>query len=413
VSPNFHNENLPPNGDAAGHHTEAPWLSSPIFVRELSKRFGSQGVLKNVSFEIAKNEMLVILGPSGSGKTTLLRILAGLETPDSGDIYLQGRLATKLPPQARGLGVVFQEQALFQKMSVERNIGYGLKLRHVSQKQIRETVREMLELTRLQDHSTKLPSQLSGGQRQRVALARALAFKPEALLFDEPFSALDAVTRTELRREVRTLLKGMNVAALFITHDQEEALELADRIAVLNDGRIEQIDSPFEIYNHPCSEFIATFIGAANVLFGRWREGRVVLGRLRLHPPTEPPFFAERQPVKVVFRPEDTVLNFQLQLLNTPHHLGSAVVEDISYAGATERLVVRLTGRTAPSNSSDNVTANLLPLDETFIDGLAITITRTKWEANDMTLSIGDPVVVGLKDYRLLPHYPLRSEGVA
>lgn len=411
MPPISQDQNLNLSGDTVDKQESA--ACSPISVRALSKRFGPQSVLKDVSFDIARNEMLVILGPSGSGKTTLLRIIAGLTRPESGDIYLRGRVATNLPPQARGLGVVFQEQALFQRMSVERNIGYGLKLRHVSRQRIRETVDEMLELTKLRDHRTKLPSQLSGGQRQRVALARALAYKPEALLFDEPFSALDAVTRTELRREVRTLLQGMNVGALFITHDQEEALEMADRIAVLNNGRIEQIDTPFEIYNHPCSEFIATFIGAANVLLGRWQEGRVVMGPLRLRPPGDAPVFAERQPVKVVFRPEDTTLNFQLQLLDTPHHLGTAIVEDISYAGATERLLIRLTGKPRPRVATSSKPSHLSPIDETFIDGLALTVTRTKWEASEMALGVGDSVVVGLKDYRLLAHYPLRSEASA
>src|SRR5262249_48690230 len=159
---------------------------------------------------------------------------------------------------------------------------------------------------------------LSGGQRQRVALARPLAFKPEAMLFDEPFSALDAVTRLELRREVRTLLRERKIPALFITHDQEEALELADRIIVLNNGKIKQMGTPFEVYNHPRNEFVATFLGAANVLLGRWSEGKVALGRIRLKAaPDAPPLF-DRQPLKVIFRPEDVVINFQPQLLDTP-----------------------------------------------------------------------------------------------
>jgi ABC-type Fe3+/spermidine/putrescine transport system ATPase subunit len=382
-----------------------------ISVRELSKAFGPQVVLAGVSFDIGEGEMLVVLGPSGSGKTTLLRIIAGLEQCDAGEVYLKGRRSTHLPPQGRRLGVVFQEQALFQRMTVEQNIAFGLKLRRAPGPKVRQVVDEMLSLTALQDHRRKLPSQLSGGQRQRVAVARALAFKPDALLFDEPFSALDAVTRAELRREVRALLRGMNIPALFITHDQEEALELADRIAVLNQGRIEQLDTPFEIYNHPKNEFVATFLGAANVLLGRVREGRVAVGGLRLKLPESAPAFYDRQPVKVVFRPEDVALNFQPQFLDTPFYLGGGVVEDISYTGPIERLVVRLALK--PQQVTPNtpgVRPEIALVDGNYADGFPITVTRTKWEATEMELSPGDEVVLGLKDYRLLPHYPLGSE---
>ncbi len=375
---------------------------SVIGIRNLCKRFGPQKTLQGVSLEVLEGEMLVVLGPSGSGKTTLLRIIAGLERPDSGDVYLHGDLATNQSPQVRGLGVVFQEQALFQRMSVEQNIGYGLRLRHVAKKEIRRSVDELLELTGLRDHRRKLPSQLSGGQRQRVALARALAFKPEALLFDEPFSALDAVTRVELRREVRALMQRMNVAGLFITHDQEEALELADRIAVLNDGKIEQVDSPFEIYNQPRSEFIATFIGAANVLLGHWQDGRVVLGPIQLNAPLGVPVFADGQPLKILFRPEDTAISFRPELLEAPYYLGTAVVEDISYVGPIERLIVRLTPKLESRLGPSNKTSSLTPVEATSLSRLALTVTRSKWEANDFAVSVGDSVAVALKDYRLL-----------
>jgi sulfate transport system ATP-binding protein len=380
-----------------------------IRVAGLSKRFGDQTVLGDVSFDIAGREMLVVLGPSGSGKTTLLRMIAGLELPDEGEIFLQGRRATDLPPQARGIGVVFQEHALFQRMTVEQNIAFGMKLRRVKGPEIKKRVDEMLELVGLGPHRRKIPEQLSGGQRQRVAVARALAFRPSALLFDEPFSALDAVIRLELRREIRILLQEMKVPSLFITHDQEEALELADRIAVLNNGLIEQIDTPFEIYNHPQNEFVATFLGAANVLLGRWREGRVSVGAMRLKPPDHAPAFAERQPVKVLFRPEDLSLNFQPQFLDTPFYLGGGIVEDVSYAGPTERLVVRLTFKSRLSGLPEQSKHSILPADERYPEGLPITVTRTKWEVTEMTLSPGDMVVVGLKDYRLLPHYPLKN----
>ncbi|HEY6402306.1 MAG TPA: ABC transporter ATP-binding protein, partial [Blastocatellia bacterium] len=231
-----------------------------IGVTHLSKSFGGQQIIADVSFEIAAGEMLVVLGPSGSGKTTLLRIIAGLEQPDAGEIYLNGKQARILPPQKRELGVVFQEHALFQRKTAEQNVAFGLEARKLTRAEIDRTVDEMLDLVNLREHRKKYPSQLSGGQRQRVALARALAFRPTAMLFDEPFSALDAVTRLELRREIRNLLREMNIAALFITHDQEEALEVADRIIVLNRGRIEQEGAPFDVYNRPRNEFVATFL---------------------------------------------------------------------------------------------------------------------------------------------------------
>jgi sulfate transport system ATP-binding protein len=387
---------------------------------KLSKRFDEQKILDNVSFEIAAGEVLVVLGPSGSGKTTLLRILAGLEDQDAGEVHLNGQNARLLPPQKRELGVVFQEHALFGRKTVEQNIAFGLETRKLGKQEIRKMVNEMLNLVNLAEHRKKYPSQLSGGQRQRVALARALAFRPAAMLFDEPFSALDAVTRLELRREVRSLLREMNIPAFFITHDQEEALELADRIIVLNQGRIEQTGTPFEVYNHPGNEFVASFLGAANILLGRWSEGKVSLGRVRLKAVPDAPLLAERQPIKVIFRPEDVIINFQPQLLDTPYVLGRAVIEDISYIGHSERLIVRLM-LWAPLSAlqADEAAAGQPPLkpillmDDSLAEGFPIVITRNKWDANEMELSVGDTVVLGLKGYRLLPHYPLRTESSA
>jgi ABC-type Fe3+/spermidine/putrescine transport system ATPase subunit len=382
--------------------------TSVITVGRICKSIGPQIILNEITFEIAAGELLVILGPSGSGKTTLLRIIAGLARADSGDVGLYGRRVGRLPPQQRKLGVVFQDHALFQRMTVAENIAFGLRVQRAAEGQVQETVDKMLRLVRLEEHRSKYPQQLSGGQRQRVALARALAPGPAAMLLDEPFSSLDAVTRSELRREVRLLLRSMNVAALFITHDQEEALELADRIAVLNRGRIEQVGTPFEIYNHPHNEFVATFLGAANVLLARWREGEVALGALRIKRPADASLLAERQTVKLVFRPEDVVLNFQPQLLDTPFYLGRGVIEEVSYAGPTERLNIRLSPWPAPTG-----TTPLTLVDDTYAEGFDITATRSKWEVTEMPLSIGDPVVVGLKDYRLLPHYPLTGASGA
>ncbi|HXG63918.1 MAG TPA: ABC transporter ATP-binding protein, partial [Blastocatellia bacterium] len=361
-----------------------------VRVAGLSKSFAGQAVLAGVSFEIARGEMLVVLGPSGSGKTTLLRILAGLETPDAGTILLGGQRANELPPQKRNVGVVFQEHALFRRMTVEQNIAFGLRVRKVANTRVEQTVNRMIDMVRLQEHRGKYPGQLSGGQRQRVAVARALAYKPELLLFDEPFSALDPVTRAELRREVRSLLRSMDVPALFITHDQEEALEMADRIVLLNEGKIEQIGTPFEVYNHPQNEFAATFLGAANVLLGRYSQGEVKLGALRLKTPAAAPLLAERQAVKVVFRPEDVTLNFQPQLLDTPYYLGRAIVEEVSYIGPAERLVVRLTlWPSRAASGAEKAAPRLALADESYAEGFPITVTRTKWEAGEMELAAG------------------------
>src|ERR1044071_573403 len=232
----------------------------------LSKHFGKTSVLENISFDVAEGEVLVLLGASGSGKTTILRIIAGLEQPMKGKVILHGKDVTDLPARERGVGVIFQNYALFPKMNVEKNIGYGLRIRKRKRSEIRQTVDELLSLVQLEEHRNKYPSQLSGGQQQRVAIERTLAYKPEVLLFDEPFGALDTQTRHHLRREIRALLRKVNVPAIFITHDQEEALELGDRVAVLNKGHLEQIGTPYEIYNRPATEYVATFLGAANIL---------------------------------------------------------------------------------------------------------------------------------------------------
>ena len=216
-----------------------------VSVRGISKKFGQTVVLDNINFDVSEGEIIVLLGASGSGKTTILRIIAGLETPGTGSVVLHGKDVTVLPARMRGTGVIFQAYALFPKMNVEENIGYGLRIRKRSKKDIQETVDRLIEMVHLENHRKKHPSLLSGGQQQRVAIARALAYEPEVLLFDEPFGALDAQIRHSLRREIRALLKQIKVPSIFITHDQEEALELGDRIAVLNAGRLEQIGTPY------------------------------------------------------------------------------------------------------------------------------------------------------------------------
>src|SRR5258707_8585934 len=203
-------------------------------VQGVSKRFKKARVLEDISFEVKEGESLVLLGASGSGKTTILRIMAGLEQPEKGRVILHGKDVTDLPARERGVGVIFQSYALFPRMTVEQNIGYGLRIRRRAKREVRDEVERLLNLVQLEEHRKKYPSQLSGGQQQRVAIARTLAYKPQVLLFDEPFVALDAQTRILLRREIRTLLNKVAVSAILITHDHEEALELCDRIAALN-----------------------------------------------------------------------------------------------------------------------------------------------------------------------------------
>src|SRR6476619_1282774 len=287
---------IPRDVEPASNTPSSPAAASVV---GLSKRFGKASVLENISFDVAEGEVLVLLGASGSGKTTILRIIAGLEQPYTGKVILHGKDVTELPARERGVGVIFQSYALFPKMTVEKNIGYGLMIRRRKRKEIKQTVNDLLSLVQLEEHRKKYPSQLSGGQQQRVAIARTLAYNPEVLLFDEPFGALDTQTRSHLRREIRALLKKVKVPSIFITHDQEEALELGDRVAVLNQGHIEQIGTPFEIYNHPATEYVATFLGAANILEATVGKDFLEVGSARI--PVEQDKFRAGDCVKIVF----------------------------------------------------------------------------------------------------------------
>ena len=369
----------------------------------LSKRFGKTSVLEDIHFDVSEGETLVLLGASGSGKTTILRIIAGLEQPYTGRVVLHGKDVTDLPPRERGVGVIFQSYALFPKMTVEKNIGYGLRIRGRRRKEIRETVNQLLQLVQLEEHRKKYPSQLSGGQQQRVAIARTLAYKPEVLLFDEPFGALDAQTRVKLRREIRALLKKVNVPAIFITHDQEEAMELGDRIAVINVGHIEQIGTPEEVYNNPTTEYVATFLGAANLLPGVIRQTSVEVCSSLIPVATDPKRFSEGQPVKVVFRPEDVRLS-KTGLFPGGHcRVANGIIEEISFVGAYERLSVRLD--LSGTGVQEGVETPFYLTTETPDSGEAkpVIATRPRPEALANRLHVGDRVVVGLISFTVLP----------
>lgn len=375
----------------------------------ISKRFGETSVLENISFDVAEGEVLVLLGASGSGKTTILRIIAGLEMPYTGKVILHGKDVTELPARERGVGVIFQAYALFPKMTVEKNIGYGLRIRKRKRREIRETVNELLSLVQLNEHRKKYPSQLSGGQQQRVAIARTLAYKPEVLLFDEPFGALDTQTRVHLRREIRALLKKVNVPAIFITHDQEEALELGDRVAVLNVGHIEQIGTPFEIYNHPATEYVATFLGAANVLDAVVRKDSLEVGSAQIPVTLDRDRFKPGDCVKIIFRPEDVSLS-KSDFMPTGHsRISTAVIEEITFVGAYERLRLRLERGGSEECNTDETPYYLTTQTPESEATKSIVATRPKPEASATRLQVGERIVVALTSFTVLPQEGTKS----
>ena len=237
-----------------------------VEMRNIYKQYGDFPASDNVSFGVERGRLVALLGPSGSGKTTLLRMIAGLETPNAGDIYIDGRRMNDIPAAKRGIGFVFQNYALFRYMTVFDNVAFGLELQKVPKAQIKKRVLELLELTGLSGMEKRYPNQLSGGQRQRVAFARALAPNPQVLLLDEPFAAIDAKVRTELRSWLKEMVEKLGITSIFVTHDQDEAVEVADEIIITNHGRIEQMGAPLDIYKTPATPFVAQFIGRSSVV---------------------------------------------------------------------------------------------------------------------------------------------------
>ncbi len=278
-----------------------------IEVRNLSKQFGTFSALRDVSLEVKSGELLALLGPSGSGKTTLLRVIAGLEAADTGQVLFQGEDATDQHVRERQVGFVFQHYALFRNMTIFENVAFGLRVRprkfRPAEAEIRRRVQELLKLVQLDWLADRHPHQLSGGQRQRIALARALAVEPKVLLLDEPFGALDAKVRKELRSWLRRLHDEMHITSVFVTHDQEEALEVADRVVVMNEGRIEQIGTPDEVYEHPASPFVYEFLGKVNLFHGRLHRGRAWIGGIEVDAPEH--IEAEELSAVAYVRPHD------------------------------------------------------------------------------------------------------------
>jgi sulfate transport system ATP-binding protein len=311
-------------------------IASGIQVENLDKHFGTFRAVRDVSFTAEDGKITAILGPSGSGKSTVLRMIAGLERPDGGRITIMGDEQTWVPVQERRVGFVFQHYALFRHMTVFDNVGFGLAIRKEKKAEIHRRVDELLELVQLGPFADRYPDQLSGGQRQRVALARALAARPRVLLLDEPFGALDARVRQELRRWLDDLHRELGVTSLLVTHDQDEALELANEVVVMHHGRIEQIGTPDEVYNRPASPFVAGFIGSANVIEGRVKEGHLVFGGHVI--PSAATHLPEGAVAHAYIRPIDV----QIAEGSTARTTYEATVERISNLGPSSKIRFRL-----------------------------------------------------------------------
>ncbi len=311
-------------------------------IRHISKCFGKVAALDDVSLDVREGEFLFLLGPSGCGKTTLLRIIAGLETPSAGQVIQAGVDVTRLPPSQRDFGIVFQSYALFPNLTVAQNIAYGLENQRLPRLQVQMRVAEMLQLVGLTGYEARYPAQLSGGQQQRVALARALAISPGLLLLDEPLSALDARVRSRLRLEVAALQRRLGVTTIMVTHDQEEALTMADRIVVMDHGRIAQIGAPREIYRAPATPFVADFVGLMNFLPGVMVEGRVAqvrCGGVTLQVPADAQGLPPGREVTVAIRPEDVrILRNGLDMVNVVE----TRVHEVEFLGPFQRLHLEL-----------------------------------------------------------------------
>ena len=328
----------------------------------VQKHFGDFTAVEDFNLSAERGEFVSFLGPSGCGKTTTLRMIAGFETPTEGQIAIDGRDVTRVPPNRRNVGMVFQSYALFPNMTVADNIGFGLKVRKRPADQIKKRVAELLEIVNLPDRGGRYPYQLSGGQQQRVALARALAFEPQVLLLDEPLSALDAKIRVALRQEIRQIQRQLGITTVYVTHDQEEALSLSDRVVVMSQGRMEQVGTPFEVYNFPATAFVASFVGTLNVLKGQIVDagrGEVAIDGQTI---TVTRKFAGRagQDVRVALRPEIASLgeapagSTQLQ----------GEVLDVSFLGSIVRIRVRLGLGQALSGNGASAEGQVLMLDE-------------------------------------------------
>jgi sulfate transport system ATP-binding protein len=341
-----------------------------IEVRSLSKQFGSVVGVSGVSFGVKEGELLGLLGPSGSGKTTVLRMIAGLETPSAGDILIDGQRVNDLPAQQRNIGFVFQHYALFKHLTVFHNVAFGLKVKKWSKDETAHRVSELLRLLGLEGLADRYPHQLSGGQRQRVAIARALAPRPSVLLLDEPFGAVDAKVRQELREWLIRLHDNLNVTSLFVTHDQEEAMEVSDRIIVFAKGRMEQAGSPAQVYEEPATEFVARFIGSMNIVEAEVKNGMARVGSLEFPAPG----FQEGQRIQVGFRP------YYLKVSEDPARFRlQARLRHVYFLGVAYRLEIETE------------------------DGLILRSRLNKEEFRESRFEVGRAVSYAITQFRILP----------
>ncbi|HWL09738.1 MAG TPA: sulfate/molybdate ABC transporter ATP-binding protein [Planctomicrobium sp.] len=343
-----------------------------ISIRHITKKFGSFTALDNVSLDVPSGCLLALLGPSGSGKTSLLRIISGLEHADRGSILFDAEDVSRQAAKDRGVGFVFQHYALFRHMTVFENVAFGMRVRKVPQKEVSDRVHELLDLVRLEGLGYRYPSELSGGQRQRVALARALAVRPRMLLLDEPFGALDAKVRQELRTWLRRLHEEMPVTTVFVTHDQEEAFEVADRVVVMRQGNIEQIGTPQEVFDHPATPFVMDFLGNVNVFHGRVEAGTAHVGPFQIayddYQHDEP-----RQATAYV-RPHE------LELERTPTSVAS------------------LQARVVQLNPNSSLVKVRVQLEEY---GIELTVDLIRERSQELSLKLGDPIFVRPKSARV------------
>jgi sulfate transport system ATP-binding protein len=367
-----------------------------ITLDQVTKHYSGVPVVNDVSLDIGDGEFFVLLGPSGSGKSTLLRAIAGLSGVDHGRIALHGRDVTHVAARKRGVGLVFQNYALFRHMTVAENIEFALRVRHVRARARRQRRAELLRLVALEGMDNRLPAQLSGGQQQRVAVARALAHKPEVLLLDEPFGALDAKIREELRRTIREVQRELGITTVLVTHDQEEAFAMADRIGIMNLGRLLEVGAPHDLYSRPATRFVATFLGAANLFLARRTRDGIQLGSTTMGHSEHTAGESEQEVVAVV-RPEEAEVAPARDALGS-RYLAHGVVEEVVFTGALERLRVRL---------DDRVQAPLLSNGEGD-SGAALQVTRTRHAHRGFHVQPGQSVAVGVRRMHVLPT-PLSS----
>src|SRR5262245_62819749 len=368
-----------------------------ITLDQVTKRYQGSPVVNDVSVEVGEGEFFVLLGPSGSGKSTLLRAVAGLSGVDHGRISLHGRDVTHVSPRERGVGLVFQDYPLFRHMTVPDNIEFALRVRRMKRKDREQRRKELLRLVALEGMDERLPAQLSGGQQQRVAVARALAHKPEVLLLDEPFGALDAKIREELRRTIRQVQRELGITTVLVTHDQEEAFALADRIGVMNLGRLLEIGRPDELYARPATRFVATFLGAANLLLARQNREGIQFGNADSDPEAERGNGSHQQEVVAVIRPEEIELAPERAGLRA-RYLARGMVEEVVFTGALERMRLRLL-----DGSTEAVLAHANGDSGGYLE-----VTRAQHEQRAFQVARGQHVAIGVRRIHVLPT-PLSS----